>query len=339
MKKITLGFSILALAGAVTVGCKKTNPTAPVADTEVQTAKDASWAFYSFTDAEQIAAFISDNTLNPTFYLPAAGSLGTTTPVQDTTSSNISFGFNTTTCLDGRYREGSVQVDRLIDPNYNPHANPNSKYYRMYGYSERLTFSLYKIDGWQMTQVDKNGNYGQPILVVNNMSDANWNPAKTNLSWTIKGSFKLQKDNDSMQCNLDIVKTLVNTSVTTVFDPSKSKSINWSKAIVSYSGKITGYTSHNVPFTMNITPDQALTRDFTCAPNVVGSVSAPGTTLTTTSSQYHPFIGGIATFTTGTAYPRQIFYAGSEASLTPPCDNSGAILIKGIYYPVDFRLQ
>jgi hypothetical protein len=343
MKKITLSFSILALAAMFTIGCKKTAAVAPVADTELQTSIDASWALFTITDAEMIGAFISDNSLNPTFYLASPISSGSTTPVQDTLGDDISFGFNQTTCVDGNYREGTIDINRAIYTHriYTQYANSNSRYYRTLGYSEQLFLLEYKVNDWKVFTVNAdNTSEDQGCIVVNNLTSANWNPATTKLSWNIQGNFRLKNGTDSMFCKVNLVKTLTNTNDVSVFAANKQSPINWSKAIVSYSGEMSGYTVGHVPFTMIIKPEQAIIRQFTCSPNLVASVTASGNgTLVAKSSEYHPFVDGIATFSTAALYPRQIYYGGSEASATPACDNSGAVLIKGISYPIDFRTK
>lgn len=342
MKKITLSFSILAVSAMFFIGCKKkVTPEAPVADTELQSSIDVSYALFSFLDAEQIGSFISDNS-DPKFYYPAAGATGTVFPVADTSFPTISFGFNQTACLDGRFRDGTVNVIRVVDRTLNPLANANSRYYRSVGYSERLALLGYVVDGWRIVTVNADGiEDGQNVIVTNALTSDNYSPATTNLSWNIRGNFKMKKGNDSMFCKIDLLKTLVNSSTPSVFAVNKASSINWPKATVSYSGKASGTTVNGAKFTLEVGTDNPIKRDFTCTPNIVTSVATTATVgvVSQKSSEYHPFINGIASFTTAALYPRQIYYGGSETDAQGQCDNSGAILIKGISYPVDFRTQ
>lgn len=341
MKKITLSFSVLAVSAALFSGCgKKVTPTAPVADTELQTSIDASHALFMVTDAEMIGAFISDNTLIPDFYMPSAVSIGSVSPVQNLDAEFISFGFNRTTCLDGRLRDGTVILDRAIDPVLNSNANANSRYYRRFGFSCKLTLSEYTVDGWRIVTTNgDNSVEGQPCVVINKLDAENWNPATTNLTWSIKGNFKIKKGADSMFIHVDLTKTLLNTSDASVFPVNKTN-IKWVNATVGYSGKVSGVTFGNVPFNMEILPEQQIKRDFKCFPDKISGVvlgAAGSTTVSPRYEEFHPFITGVASFTTAQLYPRQIYYGGSEYDGEGQCDNSGAVLIKGISYPVDFK--
>lgn len=336
MKKIT--FSVLAVAALVFFGCKKTvKPEAPVADTELQSSIDATYALFTVTDAEMIASFVSDNSLDPTFYVSSAN---TFTATQDTAAGDVAFSFNQNYCVDGRLRDGSVLVDRSNPGQLNPMANDNSRYYRSVGFAGRMTLSQYKVDNWTMVTIGPNGEpNGTPCIILNTTTPDNYDPSKVNLSWSIKGNFLLQNGNDTMYCKVDLTKTLLSTSDKTVFASDKKSPIVWARGKVSYSGTLSGYTPGHIPYKMEIKPENAIVRDFTCSPDLVSSVMPTSTTGSVVSkySQYHPFINGVASFTTSTKYPRQIYYGGSETFASPACDNSGSILIKGISYPFDMR--
>jgi hypothetical protein len=105
-------------------------------------------------------------------------------------------------------------------------------------------------------------------------------------------------------------------------------------------------TSATIPFKMTIDANTPLVRDFLCSSDPVSNVTSSGaagsTTISIAKEEHHPFIKGIASFTTGTPaqnlYPRQIYF-GNEGNpdTAPQCDNTGEVLIKGISYKVNFR--
>lgn len=88
-------------------------------------------------------------------------------------------------------------------------------------------------------------------------------------------------------------------------------------------------------------------RNFTCSPDMVGTITVSATSsLTASKNEYHPIIAGVATFTTGTAYPREIYYDNtginygddtSPVALPAQCDNKATVQIKGIFYPIDLK--
>ena len=98
-------------------------------------------------------------------------------------------------------------------------------------------------------------------------------------------------------------------------------------------------------FKMEIYNSNPLTRDFTCSPEPVLSMSLNSGSgrMVAVTNQFHPFIKGVASFTvtdqnTGKdKYPRQVYYGNEDTPQNPlQCDNSGVVLIKGNIYKVDF---
>jgi hypothetical protein len=355
MKNVTLGLSMIAIAVLFAVGCKKKEPNVePVADTETESAIDAAWATYVITDIDQICAFMGENQLDQHFYTPdlAVSNSGTISPIRDTTAKALIMGFNKTKCLDGRLREGSVFMYYKKDPISNPHANENSRYYRDFGFVGRISLSEYKVDGWLIRIFDG----ASPAYVYNRLSTAKYDPTKEKLSWRIAGKFLFIHPTDTSKNIVwdgELIKTLENSTDKDIFAVSKESSINWVRpdlkpkakaAIISYYGKVSGKTKRTVPFTMTIDQSTPLIRDFLCSADPVSGVSAAvGTnSLLVRKEEHHPFIKGIASFTTGTAeqniYPRQIYW-GNEGSpdLLEQCDNTGEVLIKGVSYRVNFR--
>lgn len=334
MKKVAFSFSILALTAVFTLGgCKKEKNVAPEPDTELQSSIDVAYGFYSISDIEMWASFLGENQLFPKFYVPAANSTGTIVPQRDTVLKYISEAFNNTTCADGRVRNGSIFVNYAS-------ALANAKYYRDYKYKAKIFMANYSVDGWKV--IPRNGSQ---ITIENLVEPVDWKPQTTNLSWNIVGDVDIIHPTDSsrnMHLNFNLVKTLMNTSTPTVFPVSKQSPINWPLAIVGYKGLIYGETSRNVPFKMVIDENHPVVRNFTCSPDKVYGVNVPpaGTGTTTARiEEYHPFVNGSASFTTSTLYPRVIHF-GPEVPVPDaeaPCDNSGAVTIKGISYPIDFK--
>jgi hypothetical protein len=356
MKRVTLGFSILAIAILLVWGCKpKTANEEPVADTETQTAIDAMWATFVITDVDQICAFLGENLLLSHFYVAAPGQ-ATFASIRDSTAKALIMAFNKTTCMDGRFREGSIFMYYGYDPISNPNANANSKYYREFGFVGRIAFSEYKVDGWRVTLF----NPAAPAYVYNRVANANYDPKVTPLTWEIAGKFLLEHPSDPTKHIVwegTLTKTLLNTKDPKVFDPKKQLAINWytnytgdvktdtakHRAIVSYSGKMSGFTNSVVPFQMTVDPATPLVRDFQCFPDMISRVvptNTPGVN-TPQFEEFHPFISGIASFTTGTKddnkYPRQIYVGAEGSGGTAQCDNTGEVLIKGNSYRINFR--
>ena len=113
-------------------------------------------------------------------------------------------------------------------------------------------------------------------------------------------------------------KTLANSDNSSVFNPNKNTAINWNIANLSYNGTIKGSTERNTPFTYEINSTNPIVRSFNC------SYSPPATIGVT---DFHPFIGGVALFTTSNFHPRTINYGPTQ-----DCDNKINISFKGETY-------
>jgi hypothetical protein len=350
IKKLTLRLSILTFSVILLTACPKPDPSPePVADTEVESAIDVSFANYIMTDVDMICSFLGENSLYQHFYVNVPGTeappTGTFTPIRDTGAKALVMAFNKTKCMDGRLRDGSVAMYYGKDET-NPNANDNSKYYRDFGFVGKFSLSEYKVDGWLIKPYS-----GAKAYVYNKLTTDKYDPKQTNLTWLITGDFIMVHPTDTNKNIVwhgELYKTLANTSDPKVFNPSKQAAITWSLATVHYHGKVEGMTSRTVPFRMEINAATPLVRDFTCFPDKVLTVVATPTTggnvvLTQRFEEHHPFIKGIASFTTGyntddEKYPRQIYYGNEGSPLLPAqCDNTGEVLIKGISYKVNFR--
>lgn len=333
MKKIVFSFSVLAITAMFTlISCKKKEPNvAPEPDTELASSLDISWALLQITDIEQMVGFVCErNGPSPKFYVPISNTSATITINNDTLNKFAQIGFGITPCVDGRLRDGAIFA------NWDPGTNLNAKYYHDYKFVAILSLSAYKVDNFNVTTPGG-------LRIENLVAPANYSPSTTNLSWRYSGVLDFKDPIDStrdMRVDFNLVKTLLNTSTPSVFPVSKLSPITWSLALVSYKGTLSGVTSRNVPFKYTIDDSNPLLRNFTCSPDKIYGVALSTTTLTAgRPEEYYPFTNGSASFTTAALYPRVIYY-GPEipvSNASAPCDNTGAIMIKGISYPLTFK--
>ncbi len=352
MKKFNFGIFAVLAAGIVFFACKKEPNVPPTVDTEVQTSIDASYATFLVSDVEMICSWMGEDASlgAQKFYVPSPVSQGTVTVVRNTQTNRLSFNFNNTTCMDGRLRSGTVyMIFKEQEFSLNP-LTGNENYIRDYNFTGRITLEDYRVDGWLINNEDIDSfdpnetNY--PIL-IRNLRPNNNTPISGNLKWSFQGSFKMKKNQDSMAWKGTWTKTLDNTSNTKVFAANAQSAINWSIAVISYVGDAKGYTPGKVSYTMKYYEKYPLRRDFTCFPDKVAGVGlSPTSTLTPVLSEFHPFTSGVASFTTGTAYPREIYYDntqitfGSDENPVPlpsQCDNKASVQIKGVFYPIDLK--
>lgn len=322
MKKITLGFSILVASSVFLTSCNKKVTEAPVADTEFQTAIEASFVNTAITDIDMICGFLGENQY-PKFVSPAPGSAGTITVINNTsTPQSASITFSNTKCLDGKVRSGNIVMTYSF-------TDINSNYYRDYGFNGNITLNNYTVDGWL---IDDSVSLTVGASRIKNLATAaNQTPATTKLRWSIDGYFKFTNIADPSKKMVwlgTMYKTLANTAQ---LAPTALTAVNWSLAVVNYDGNYKGYTIGDIPYTFSITPENPLVRNYTCSPDKVLGISTTPT-VSIINSEYHPIVNGTGTFVTSSKEPRFMDY-GTEGA---PCDNSGTISIKGISYKVDF---
>ena len=325
------GIAVVALG---VTGCHKTPNTAPPEDKDLQTSITVSHANLVISDIDMICSYVGENDLYPKFYEAGPGQTAPTV-IRNPSQNNLFIGFNNTKCMDGRVRSGTIIM------NYG-FTNPNAKYCRDYQFEGKVSLSGYKVDGW-------NVGLNNTFYITNKLSSPAYDPKTTNLTWEIKGDFTLNDPADpskNIHCNVDLIKTLMNTADPLVFAPSKQSAISWSLAVVEYQGKVYGETNGNVPFTYVVDAKNPLVRDFTCYPDKVAGVTTTPS-LTVNFNEFHPFVNGVASFTTGNLYPRIIDYGNEQGPfdnsktssiiLMQQCDNKGIVVIKGISYAVNFE--
>lgn len=367
MKRIALGFSILLAAGLFVTACDKKNNTVPDQDTEVQSAVLASYMNYVVSDIDMMISFMGENTYLEHFYAAYPGSslpggTGTVSAWRSDTSGSstqgqLNMSFNKTRSRDGRSRNGTVILKYIVGD-----SDPNAKYMRSKNFNGTVLFSAFQIDSFEVN-LDDGGGY---LKIVNTLPTATFSPKNTNITWTIDGKLKfthLTNPKKNMVWEGHWTKTLANTSNTAVV-VSPTTAIKWTNAIVNYKGTTIGkvpVTAENgditplVPFSMQINSQYPLTRDFKCTPDPIGGVTyttgnnANTGTMVPVANQHHPFVSGVASFTIGEQYPREIYYGneghtkflqgegeGAAPTLTDAqCDNNAEVVIKGISYRVD----
>lgn len=329
MKKILPGFMAIAACLLLQPGCKKkskssgedtsgipTTPTntttpTPTADpytysSDLQSSKDINTGLFTFTDIDMLCSFPTEAILYPKFYQSAPGNQNTVTVIYDNSIKYAAISFNNTGCADGKLRDGSVIVNFAS-------ANSTASYYHDPGFTGKISLSNFKLNGWQVKLLTN--------FVVTNLAPPAYDPATTNLSWNIKGDFVMIHPVDTtikIQMSLNLVKTLANTSDPTVFSPSKTTAINWPKAVVLYSGKISGMAT-GYPFTLDISSAAPLKRDFNC------TLPPPA------PQEFHPIVSGVMTYSIGSFHPRTVDY-GPNGN----CDNSGTVSFKNESHTVIF---
>lgn len=330
MKKIAFGFSILAAAAVVMIGCKKEKDEEITPDMEFQSSVDVSYAMQVISDIDMVMSYAGENDqdLSRFFrHVPAYASTSSVVTVsRDTGMHVINVSFNKALCRDGHRRDGTITMNFT-------NSNPNAKYIRDFEFLGKVRLITYKVDGWTIKSMND-------FVIRNLVAPVNYSPSTTNLSWSLKGDFQLIHPSDStknMRCEVNLVKTLTNTSDKNVFPPSKQAAINWSISVVNYTGNAFGLTNRDQPFQYKIYDSRPLVRDFTCSPDKVTGTTVGTNSVTPAYELYTPFTNGVASFTTSTKYPREIYYGAEDSDVAGPCDNAGTVMIKGISYPVDFK--
>lgn len=315
----------LAMTSLLFTACDKRAPMAPERDTEFQSAIDATYALQVISDVDMVCSYACENDLatRKAFFWEAPGSNPQNKVTVSAADHYINVSFNNALCRDGHQRDGTIRIQ------FNPDLLPNADYYRDYGFWCRVMFIEYKVDGFNVS-------LRNDLRIKNLAASPTWDPRNTPLSWSINGDFDLKLADGTgkdVHCNLNLVKTLSNTSDPAVFT-GKESMINWNKALLAYTGSAFGETGGNVPFKYTIRTGQPIVRDFQCSPEQVSSLT-PDERPRSPYQEYHPFVNGVADFSTADRYPRVVYY-GAEDGSSAPCDNSGVIMIKGISYPVDF---
>ena len=296
MKTTKFSFSIavlvLSMAVAITSCRKKDNP-APE-DSDTSGASDNSLAERTADDVTNMAAEASeDGGLSSYKYGDDNIFTACATVVKDTTLKTITVTFNGTQCLDGHTRSGVITFD------YSGSTN-GAKYYRNPGFKCVVSSSSYVVDG-NAVSISK---------TIMNTTAVGFNPATTNLTWSVNSSVSIVKSNGTLSWTSTKNKTLLNTSDTNVYH-GQAIHISWHLARVGITGNASGTSANGDSFTANVTSQ--LVRDFTCSPNS----AHPG---------HHPFIDGKMDFTPGSKATRYFDFGYPNGG---QCDDLATVTING----------
>lgn len=330
MKKVILGCSVLAATALFITGCNKDKTVAePVQDTEFQSTKDVIYANTIAADIEQIAAYMGEGQLLTKYLQPAPGSSGSIPPPV-TSGNSITVVFsNSVTCRDGKKRDGSITVVYASSPvSYSANAMRDP------GYVATVYLNNFWQDGWTVSVVDP--------FIIQNVTVLNYAPGTDKLKWTFKGKLAINNVADAsknMTWEGNMTKLLANSTNSNVLATSKLLPIAWSSTIVAnnakieYGGSSKGITANGTAYTFSITEETPLVRDYNCSPDKVLGVNTTTTNppvVTPVYSEWHPFVSGVASFTTGSLAPRLV-----DFGVAGDCDNAVKITIKGVETPVD----
>ena len=313
MKKtqVTLALAGLMIASATIVSsCKKKDATTTTTtpDTDQSGASANNQAENISNDIVSMGAQASDNGSLSTFRTENQTQilgLACATVSKDTSAKTITVTFtNTTPCLDGKTRSGS-----LI---YNYSASTNgAKHYRDPGFTLNVTSQNYVVNSNSVTINSK---------TITNTTAAGFNPLNTNETWSINAdlSIALGSGAGTIEWKCNRIKTLLNTgtaytiggqSVPAAYTNS-STPINWAGAVIGITGNASGSRSNGETFSVNVT--NQLIRSFDCSPTGGG----------------HPFIQGTFTYAPAGKATRTFDYGNGT------CDDLATLTINGVTYNI-----
>lgn len=329
MKKFALSFFLFAL---IFTSCKKeaspSETDEPVENNpELVSTKDISLAMVNVSDLMVLCAMF-DEKLSWQDYYPfnaiagtPSNNSGTITITRNLDDKSYMIAFNKVKGNDGKIRSGSIYLDAGYQPIYIPNPDTSLKSPRIPGYIATVIFIEFEVDNWKITTEP-----GKPLVFRNILNDKNYNPANTNLAWSLSGKIFLTNTDSTRNITWDgtTVQTLANTSS---IANSKTSPINWSQAVLQYTGLISGNTSSTVPYVFTMNTDAPITRDFNC------SISNPALSG---ANAYHPLVYGTPMFKTSNLAMRYINY-NSQNSNTYPCDNKARVMVTNLPYEVDLN--
>ncbi len=293
MKKLmTLTCCLLALGLMTMTSCKKKDVT--TADTDTSSASDNTLAENSSNDVVNIGAQASENASLSSYREANTDNVLSTCAIisRDTVAKTVTVTFTGGTCLDGRVRTGSLTFDYHLSP-------AGATHYRDPGFTFTVTSNNYVVDGNQITIVNK---------TVTNTTAPTFNPAQTNLTWSIVATINIVKSNGTtITFTSTRTKTLLNTSDTSVYRGS-ALPIVWSHAKIQIDGSGSG-TRNGENFSSTAT---AMVRDFNCS---VGN--------------HHPWISGTLDYQPPSPkYLRHIDFGSGT------CDLDATVTINGTTYNI-----
>ena len=155
-----------------------------------------------------------------------------------------------------------------------------------------------------------------------NTTAAGFNPATTNMTWSINGNVTIVKANNGGTINWSCNRTisLMNTSAITYDGQSvaasysaQSTPIDWLHAVIGVSGSANGTSSGGQPYSFNTTSPLVVNMNCTPDPNKPG---------------HHPIVQGAFDFTPGSKATRHVDFGNGS------CDNTFVVTINGVSYTI-----
>ncbi len=296
-KWILAALSACLFMGLTISSCKKKTTT--TADEETTTAVDNANAEHMVSDLTEMAAQASDGSASLTSYrIPDSDqilglSCASVAYVAGTKIITITFN-SSAPCLDGRTRSGTITIDYSA-------STGGAVHYRDPGFSCTVTSTNYVVDGNQVNIINK---------TVQNSTTQGFNPATTNLTWSVNAHIQIIKaGGGTIDWSCIRTKTLLNTSDTSVYHGSAIP-ISWWKARVGILGSASGTAATGVTF--NATIASQLVRDF-------GGCNISGK---------RPIIQGVLDFTPS-GHPVRIIDYGNGT-----CDLIATITINGVTHSI-----
>ncbi len=304
-KKLSIALATILLASAAFISsCKKKTTETP--DNDTSAATDNNMAEWASNDAVTMAGQASESgsvSYKQGNENSVLSSCATVTVNTNTKIITVTFGGGA--CNDGHVRSGILTFDYSA-------STGGAVNYRNPGFSCHITTTNYVVDG-NSVAVNK---------TVTNTTPAGFNPATTNMTWTINGSVTIVKAGNggtvSWTCNR--THTLLNTSAITYGGNAIPASyvdqntvIDWTKAVISVSGSANGTTAKGEVYTVTITSPLIL--NMNCTPDPL-------------KPSHHPIVQGAFDFTPGSKASRHVDFGSGS------CDLAATVTINGKTYAI-----
>lgn len=291
--KVSIRLAIAALSlSLLAVSCrKKEKEEVPAIDNEQSTASDQNEAERNANDIDNIGAqAIETNTTNFMYGREMAGSLaGGATITLGAQTCTVDFGTTGVIGNDGKTRTGKLFYDWSGSTN-------GATRYRHPGFKSTTTSSNYMVDGNAVNVISKT------VENITPNSGGVFNPATTNLKWSIAANISLVKSGATISWNCSRTKELMNTSDPNVYS-GPTNPIAWQLAKIKLNGNSSGVNRNGENYTA-VAID--LLRDYTCQ-----------------TGGRHRFVSGILEYTPGTRRTRRIDFGNGA------CDNIATVSIVG----------
>lgn len=318
--------SLLLLLGIFFISsCNKKTNVPPEQDTDVSHVQDVMFANSFMADL----ACITIQSNNGDVYMPTYSKFSGTLATSDvsintnTTSGLTTVSFNSVTCADGVFRNGSIQIT----------ASPVA------------TLSMPKYPGYAGTVQIQPGfvvkNYSViPLgpIVVKNITPNGFVPSQTPMKWEISGNVQF-KDTVSSSSGKDFTwngkftMTFAN-STNTLMNNTPTGNFNFylpvftatmtafptptNAALMKFNGTITGKVKTSTNYTFAVRSDSELEKNFNKTPNYA------------IAFRKHPFVSGKADLKIDGKSTRYIDLGDGSI------DESGQVQINSLYYRFEF---